>query len=53
MIETRHLPPGESTDLNTRGPCEICYRGFANYTIDHIHMCATCSKTYIELEMSL
>jgi hypothetical protein len=51
MIETRHLPPGEST--NTRGPCELCYHGFANYTIDHIKMCAGCANTYIELEMTL
>jgi hypothetical protein len=38
---------------STQGPCEICCKGFYTCTIDHIHMCLECSKTYIEASLSL
>jgi hypothetical protein len=43
-----HSAPRTST-----GPCEICMHGYAQCVIDHIHMCISCAKTYVEAELSL
>ena len=43
-----HSAPRTST-----GPCEICMHGYAQCVIDHIHMCISCAKSYVEAELSL